>query len=74
MSSRSRSGALAAGLILIFLGALFLVENLYAPFSLWQLFARYWPLILIGIGLRGIYRYFAWQAKPATPDKTPPKE
>jgi hypothetical protein len=74
MSARSHAGVLGAGLILILLGVLFLVENLYAPFSLWRLFAKYWPLILIGIGIRGIYRYFTWQGKPVSPENVPSKE
>jgi hypothetical protein len=73
MSARTRSGALAAGLILIALGGIFLVENYYAPFSAWRLIARYWPLIFILIGLRKIYLYFAWHEIPAS-DKTQSKE
>jgi putative Mn2+ efflux pump MntP len=74
MTARSHTGALVAGLILIFLGILFLVENLYAPFSLWRFFERYWPLILIGIGIKGIYRYFTWQEKPFVRNEVPSKE
>jgi hypothetical protein len=72
MSLRSRSGALTAGLFLIILGLIFMIENLYAPFSAWRLIGRYWPLIPIYIGLKKIIMYFCWQEIPA--DKTPPKE
>ena len=64
MSARSPSGALTAGLILIALGAIFLVESFYAPFSAWRLIARYWPVLLIVIGIRRIHRYFSWPAQP----------
>ena len=60
MPARSHGGALTAGLILIALGVIFLMENLYAPFSAWRLIARYWPVILIVIGLRKMFRYFTW--------------
>ncbi len=62
MAARSYSGALTAGLILIALGVIFLIESFYAPFSAWRLIGRSWPLILILIGLKKIYGYFAWPA------------
>jgi hypothetical protein len=68
MSARSHGGALTAGLILIALGLIFLLENLYAPFSAWRLIARYWPVILIIIGLRKIFLYFTWNNTDA-PDQ-----
>jgi putative Mn2+ efflux pump MntP len=71
MSIRSHSGALTAGLILIALGAIFLIENFYAPFSAWRLIARYWPVILIIIGVRKIAEYFTWQEVPPPPGKAP---
>jgi hypothetical protein len=74
MSARSHSGALTAGLIMIVFGVIFLVENFYAPFSAWRLIARYWPLILIIIGLKRIYVYFTWPQIPPAPDKAPSKE
>ena len=69
-----RSGALTTGLILITLGVIFLAENLYAPFSAWRLIARYWPVILIIIGIRKICMYFAWPKNPPAPDDMRPKE
>ena len=29
--------------------------------SFWRLLARYWPLILISVGLRKIYLFIVWQ-------------
>ncbi len=74
MSVRTHSGALTAGLILIVLGVIFLVESFYAPFSAWRLIARYWPVILIAIGVKRIYEYFTWPEIPPAADKAPPKE
>ena len=68
MSARSHGGALTAGLILIAVGLIFLMETLDASFSAWRLIARYWPLILIIIGLRKMYQYFTWR-DPAVPDQ-----
>ena len=74
MAICSRSGALTAGMILIILGAVFLAENFYASFSAWRLIARYWPLILIFIGVKRLYCYFTWPAVPPVSERIPPKE
>ncbi len=71
MSYRKTGGALTAGVILIVLGAIFLVENFYAPFSAWRLIARYWPVILIIVGIRKAIGYFAWRDIPPAPERTP---
>ena len=74
MAARPYAGALTAGLILIALGVIFLIEGFYAPFSAWHLIAKYWPIILIVIGLKKLCSYFTWQAIPPAPDKAPSKE
>jgi hypothetical protein len=74
MSVRTHSGALTAGLILLILGVIFLIENIYAPFSAWRLIARYWPLLLIFIGVKRIYIYLTWPQIPSEPDNAPSKE
>jgi len=67
------TGALIAGTILILVGLIFLFENWYAGFSFWRIFARYWPLILIAIGLRKLYRHATWQEPaPITAPVPPP--
>jgi hypothetical protein len=71
MAFLARGGALTAGLIMIVLGLIFLVENFYAPFSAWRLLMRYWPIIFIVIGVRRLYEYFTWQEIPPPPDKAP---
>ncbi len=74
MSVRSHSGALTAGLILIALGVIFLVETFDASFSAWRLIGRYWPMILILIGVKRLYEYYTWPEVPPAPDNAPPKE
>ena len=74
MSARSRSGVLIVGLILIFVGAIFLAESFYASFSAWQVVARYWPLIPILIGLKKLFDFFTWQEVLPSPDTVSPKQ
>lgn len=75
MARYPNSGALTVGLILISLGVIFLLENLYAPFSAWRLIARYWPVILIIIGLNKVFTYFTQRKdRPEALEKAPPKE
>jgi hypothetical protein len=71
MTARSRGNALIAGLILIGLGVIFLIENWYGSFSAWHLIARYWPVLLIIIGLKKLYGYFTWQEVPPVPLDAP---
>ena len=73
MAPRTRSGALTAGVILIVIGMIFLLEN-WAPWSAWRLSAEYWPVILIIVGLRKIYDYFTWREIPPLPGSPVVKE
>lgn len=61
MSGNKRTGALFAGVILILIGAIFLAENFYHSLSFWRLLSRYWPVILILIGLKKLHGYFTWE-------------
>lgn len=72
MAPRTRSGALTAGIILIVIGLIFLVDA-WGPWSAWRIFVRYWPVILILVGLRKIYDYFTWREIPPVPG-SPAKE
>lgn len=74
MPARPVGGTLTAGLILVILGVIFLIENFYASFSAFRLIARYWPVVFIVIGLRRLYDYFAWPEVPPLPDKVASKE
>jgi hypothetical protein len=48
-------------IILIVLGVLILLFNLYPDFNPWPVFFRYWPLILILIGLGKIWDSYYWR-------------
>jgi hypothetical protein len=71
MTNAARKGPLIAGLILIALGALFFLDIWYRDFSLWRFIGRYWPVILIIIGLRKLYLYFTWEDAPSVPENAP---
>ncbi len=67
MSARSRSGLLTAGLILIGIGLVFLLNNFY-EYSIWHLIARYWPVLLILVGVKKLFGYFTWEETPSAPN------
>ncbi len=52
-----KARSLAGPLILIAVGVLFLIHNL-TGFDLFQVLRRYWPLILIVIGISKLLEYF----------------
>ena len=74
MPARPVGGTLTAGLILVILGVIFLIENFYASFSAFRLIARYWPVVFIVIGLRRLYDYFVWPEIPPLSDNVDSKE
>jgi hypothetical protein len=61
MSRSQKSGALLAGVILIAIGAIFLAENFYPSISFWRLLSRYWPVILILVGVKKLHSYMTWE-------------
>jgi hypothetical protein len=61
--SRSIWGAV----VLIALGVLLLLANLGRGFNPWMLLARYWPLILIFLGIGGVIDYFRVRSDPTAP-------
>ncbi len=67
MSAGSRKGALIFGLILIGIGLVFFLSNWYSTLRAWQLLARYWPVLLILVGMSKLYGYFTYreEALPA---------
>ncbi|HUO36014.1 MAG TPA: toast rack family protein [Candidatus Acidoferrum sp.] len=55
---RYRRSSLAFALLLIAIGALWLFANMHPGFDPWNLLFRYWPVILIVIGLGKLVDYF----------------
>lgn len=55
---RPRGRSVVGPIILIVLGVLFLLGTMRPDFDVWWVLARYWPLILIFIGLGQIWDYY----------------
>ncbi len=53
----SKRESLFWGLIILVLGMLFLMKNFGLEINIWHLIGKYWPLILIYIGLKNIYLF-----------------
>lgn len=58
MANGNRKGSLIGGILLILIGVLVLMERWYGFFWLWHLISTWWPVVLIGLGLLQIFRYF----------------
>lgn len=59
-----RRRAYVGPVILICVGVFFLVANLVPSFDPWSLLFRYWPVILILIGLGKVWDYYAMSRNP----------
>jgi hypothetical protein len=55
------------GLILIVIGLLFLLLKFHPELDPWPIFARYWPVILIVIGIGKIWDAFLYRQNPDSP-------
>lgn len=53
----NKKESLAWGLIILVLGMLFLLKNFGLEVNVWRLLGKYWPMILIFIGLKNIYLF-----------------
>ncbi len=53
----NKKESLAWGLIILALGMLFLLKNFGLEVNVWRLLGKYWPMILIFIGLKNIYLF-----------------
>ena len=58
-----RAPSLIWPLVLITLGVLFLLQNLgYLPWAFWSVAWRFWPVILILVGIQLFFGRRAWVA------------
>jgi hypothetical protein len=63
MSSRSYSGSITGALILVAIGIFFLIVNFRPEINPWPILFRYWPLILIFIGVGKIFDSFIFRER-----------
>ncbi|MGB6430041.1 MAG: DUF4097 family beta strand repeat-containing protein [Candidatus Acidiferrales bacterium] len=72
MSEQRRGrNSIFGGLVLVVLGALFLIQNFYPVFELWNAVLRWWPLLLILLGVARLIDYLV--AQRAGPDAPAPR-
>lgn len=58
--NREKIDAISTGILFLLVGVLFLLDNMnVVRFSLWSLFSRFWPTILIYIGLKNVILHLA---------------
>jgi hypothetical protein len=62
---RPRHSSFAGPIILIVIGAMLLMFTMYPGFNPWWVLWRYWPVILILIGLGKIWDSYYWRHHPA---------
>jgi len=55
--ANTKKESLFWGLIILVLGTLFLLKNFGLEINVWHLLGKYWPLILVYIGVKNIYLY-----------------
>ena len=64
MAKKYKKDTLAWGIILILIGAIFLLDNI--NIDVWDAFARLWPLVIIAWGVWKLY----FGIKEGSQDKT----
>jgi lia operon protein LiaF len=57
--TNTKKESLFWGLIILVLGMLFLLKNFGLEVNVWHLIGKYWPLILIYIGLKNIFLFIS---------------
>jgi lia operon protein LiaF len=56
--SKQKNESLFWGFLVLLIGVLFLIKNLgWADIDIWEFIAKFWPVILIYIGLKNILIY-----------------
>ena len=57
-----RGRSIVAPFVLISIGAIFLLNNIRPELNLFSLFAKYWPFLLIGLGVLRLLEVLAYAA------------
>lgn len=56
--SKQKSESLFWGFLILLIGMLFMIKNLgWADIDIWEFIAKFWPAILIYIGVKNIVVY-----------------
>jgi hypothetical protein len=59
MTVRSRGESLIWGLFVLLLGLVLLIGNLRPEWHIWRNLWKFWPVILIVMGINALMRYFS---------------
>ncbi len=57
--SRRKQDSLFWGIVLLLIGAFFLMDNLGVDIDVWDIIGVYWPVILIAIGGKSIWQHYS---------------
>jgi hypothetical protein len=68
------SPSIAGGLIVVTIGVIFLIANLQPDLDIWSVAMRYWPVILIVIGLGKIFDAFRIRSDAPADGSTPNRD
>lgn len=64
---KPRRRSIFGGLMWLTIGSLLLANNLGANFELWQVFERFWPVLLIALGLAKLFEHMAARQRGEAP-------
>jgi len=56
--SKRKQESLFWGIVLLLIGAVFLMSNLGVDIDVWEVLGDYWPVILIAIGAKNIWQHY----------------
>jgi hypothetical protein len=56
--SKRKQESLFWGIVLLLIGAVFLISNLGVDIDVWDVLGDYWPVILIAIGAKNIWQHY----------------
>jgi len=62
--SKKKQETLFWGVVLLIIGVLFMMDNFGIDIDIWEIIGDYWPLILIGIGLKNIWAHIQTKNNP----------
>jgi DUF4097 and DUF4098 domain-containing protein YvlB len=66
-----RPRSITGPLILVLIGVVFLLNNIWRDIPVWSLFADYWPLVLLGIGVIWLVVFVLHASPGASPPPRP---
>ncbi len=66
-NGQPRRVSIFGGVLWILIGGLLLANNLIASFGVWELFGKYWPVLLILLGIAKLFDHFTTRTTGGAP-------